>query len=374
MGSIAVSTGAFLGGIFIGVAGASIIKRDARPPSNTNVSPNVSPNTTLDLRNDLGGILLDGHHPGPIADFLRQVAYISSYDRSKRHPHWTAEHITSASLLPPADGSKGDRKNSVFREDVRIPELFRSKNADYFRSGYGKSRCFEAAMISCIFLDLDRGHMVPAADCKSSQQAMDDTFYLSNIAPQVGEGFNRDYWAHMEDFVRRLTTEFADLYVFTIPLYLPRQASDGKWRISYEVIGDPPSIHVPTHFAKVIYGREKPRPTPSLPLNRAPEPLPAGGQSTPTLMASVGLNPSQNWSAIGAFVTPNAVIPNEAPLRSFAVPVDAVERAAGLELFPSALKASTRPLCDMVDCNIIVRDFSNRNKNRLGSSPTSSPK
>jgi hypothetical protein len=32
---------------------------------------------------------------------------------------------------------------------------------------------------------------VPAADAKISQQAMDETFYLTNIAPQVGDGFNR---------------------------------------------------------------------------------------------------------------------------------------------------------------------------------------
>lgn len=37
----------------------------------------------------------------------------------------------------------------------------------------------------------DRGHMVPAADAKISQSAMDETFFLSNIAPQVGDGFNR---------------------------------------------------------------------------------------------------------------------------------------------------------------------------------------
>lgn len=37
----------------------------------------------------------------------------------------------------------------------------------------------------------DRGHMVPAADAKISQDAMDETFFLSNIAPQVGDGFNR---------------------------------------------------------------------------------------------------------------------------------------------------------------------------------------
>jgi len=37
----------------------------------------------------------------------------------------------------------------------------------------------------------DRGHMVPAADAKISQNAMDETFFLSNVAPQVGDGFNR---------------------------------------------------------------------------------------------------------------------------------------------------------------------------------------
>ena len=58
-------------------------------------------------------------------------------------------------------------------EDESIPGMFRAKLQDYFRSGY------------------DRGHMVPAADAKSSQDAMDETFLLSNIAPQVGVGFNR---------------------------------------------------------------------------------------------------------------------------------------------------------------------------------------
>lgn len=101
-------------------------------------------------------------------------------------------------------------------EDERIPEKFRAKMSDYFKSGY------------------DRGHMVAAADAKFSQQAMNETFFLTNVAPQVGEGFNRDYWAHTEDFVRRLTERFADVYVFTVPLYLPKQDLDGKWKVSYE--------------------------------------------------------------------------------------------------------------------------------------------
>lgn len=38
-------------------------------------------------------------------------------------------------------------------------------------------------------------------------------------------------WAYLEDWCRRLTGTFQDVYVFTVPLYLPRLESDGKWRV-----------------------------------------------------------------------------------------------------------------------------------------------
>ena len=118
--------------------------------------------------------------PGPVADLASRTALVSSYDRRLRNPHWVAEHITPASLAL----RDGDRKHSTFLEDPSVPEKFRAKLKDYFRSGY------------------DRGHQVPAADAKWNQSAMDETFYLTNMCPQVGEGFNRDYWAHFEDFCR----------------------------------------------------------------------------------------------------------------------------------------------------------------------------
>lgn len=281
-------------------------------------------------------------YPGPVSDFLRHVAYVSSYDRRLRHPSWTAEHLTAASLIRPPGSPKGDRSNSVFKEDPRIPEIFRAKMADYFRSGY------------------DRGHMVPAADAKISQLAMDETFYLTNIAPQVGVGMNRDYWAHTEDFVRRLTGTFADLYVFTIPLYLPRQGVDGKFRVSYEVIGNPPNVSVPTHFAKVILGVGQAKQG-----NAAP-----GPKVEMKGLSKVGLG---NGMVMGAFVMPNSVIPNEAPLESFAVPVETVERAAGLTLFPEAVKASSKKLCDTVKCSILVRDFSDKSKTLTAAKPQALP-
>jgi endonuclease G len=81
------------------------------------------------------------------------------------------EHLTKESLKR---GEGVDRSRSRFLEDLDIPEKFRAKLADYVKSGY------------------DRGHMAPAGDAKYSQGAMDQTFLLSNIAPQVGNGFNRD--------------------------------------------------------------------------------------------------------------------------------------------------------------------------------------
>ncbi|OCH95295.1 DNA/RNA non-specific endonuclease [Obba rivulosa] len=273
-------------------------------------------------------------NPGPFSDHLVRRAYVAGYDRRLRHPAWTAEHLTLASLgkspldaLPSGDEA-GDRGKSVFTEDESIPAIFRAKLQDYFRSGY------------------DRGHMVPAADAKASQTAMDETFFLTNIAPQVGVGFNRHYWAYLEDWCRRLTASFADVYVFTIPLYLPKHEPDGKWRVTYEVIGSPPNVSVPTHFAKVVLTSRPSSPaTPNIP-----------------------------EISTGAFVLPNAPIPDEAKLESFAVPIEAVERASGLTLFSDTVKMSSKHICKSTKCEVIVRRFDDAQKQSTGRKAIAPPK
>jgi len=65
---------------------------------------------------------------------------------------------------------------------------------------------------------------------------MEDTFYMTNISPQVGVGFNRHYWSRFEEFCRRLTDIYKDVYVVTGPLFLPKQdPKDGKFYLKYEV-------------------------------------------------------------------------------------------------------------------------------------------
>lgn len=246
--------------------------------------------------------------PGPMADLAARSCLISSYDRRTRNPHWVVEHITPESLAT----RHGDRKHSAFLEDESVPPKFRGLLKDYYRSGY------------------DRGHQVPAADAKWSQKAMDETFYLTNMCPQVGEGFNRDYWAHFEDFCRRLTRNYPSVRIVTGPLYLPRKDPvDNKWYVKYEMIGTPPSIAVPTHFYKVIFAEDGQ----------------AGGNV-----------------AIGAFVLPNAPIPNEKPITDFEVPVEAVERASGLEFATKLPIARKKRLCADTTCALVIRDYADRQR------------
>jgi endonuclease G len=249
--------------------------------------------------------------PGPVADVASRTALVSSYDRRTRNPHWVVEHITPASLAQ----RDGDRKHSAFVEDAAIPEKFQAKLKDYFRSGY------------------DRGHQVPAADCKWSQKAMDETFFLSNMCPQVGEGFNRDYWAHFEDFCRRLAHKYPSVRIVTGPLYLPkRDAADNKWYVKYEVIGNPPNVAVPTHFYKVIFAEDSAVP----------------GSGGPV--------------ALGAFVLPNAKIPNDKPLGDFEVPLEAVERASGLEFATKLPLQRRKRLCAETNCSVVVKEYADRQK------------
>jgi endonuclease G len=244
--------------------------------------------------------------PGPVHDLKTEQEFVSCYDRQKRNPYYVVEHITPESLKNAGDV---DRKKSVFKEDEQIPPLFRAQLRDYFRSGY------------------DRGHQAPAANAKFSQQAMDETFFLTNISPQVGDGFNRDYWAHLEFFCREQVKNFPSVRLVTGPLYLPKKFPDGKWRVSYEVIGNPPNIAVPTHFFKLVVGEK-----------------------------------SNGDLSVAAFVLPNDVIDNRTPLQSFEVPVEALEKSSGLTFLRNVTQNKKKQLCKEVKCEITVREFNNATK------------
>ncbi|KAJ1665497.1 nuclease [Coemansia sp. RSA 1646] len=234
--------------------------------------------------------------PGPVSDFLLRSRYAASYNRALRNPNWVAEHLTRDNLKGSAD-----RASSEFKEDPSIPGPFRALLKDYYRSGY------------------DRGHMCPAADAKKNTESMNETFMLTNIAPQVGKGFNRNYWASLEGFVRDMTKSFDDVYCISGPLYLPEKVGN-KWVVSYEVIGNPPNVAVPTHFFKVILAKRN----------------------------------NEQGFALGAFALPNKEIDNSTPLSDFSIPLESVEKAAGLQFFSKVERKHgvVTPLCSKINCTL----------------------
>lgn len=150
----------------------SPIQTGPSPPAAGN-RPSPLPQQSTNILNNIEKAreILPFGFPGPANDLVYRNAYVTSFNRRDRNPNWVAEHLTAAKLKR---GDDVDRQKSTFKEDDSIPPQFRAKLNDYFRSGF------------------DRGHMVPAADVKNSQVSMNETFYLTNISPQVGEGFNRD--------------------------------------------------------------------------------------------------------------------------------------------------------------------------------------
>jgi len=72
---------------------------------------------------------------------------------------------------------------------------------------------------------------------------MSESFLLTNLAPQVGAGFNRGIWKKLEEDVRTWTEERGELYVVSGPIY------EGS---NIKTIG-PDHVAVPTAFYKVIF-------------------------------------------------------------------------------------------------------------------------
>ena len=137
---------------------------------------------------------------GPEASLIVARGFVASFDGRTRNARWVVERMTAATLR-----GEVSRRGMEFWEEQSVEPLFRNKLRDFRGSGY------------------DRGHLSAAANHKSSREAMLSTFTLANISPQVGKGFNRDYWARLEGLCRRLARkdESAEVFVVTGPLWLP---------------------------------------------------------------------------------------------------------------------------------------------------------
>jgi len=182
-----------------------------------------------------------------------------SYNEKFEQAEWVAYELKKNNIR------NSNYKRPYFIEDPKVA----THSADwrnYKNSGY------------------DKGHLCPAADMEFDLKAYNDTFYTSNISPQLHD-FNGGVWNRLEQKVRYWATKYNGVYVITGGILQPSLKTIGKEKVS-----------VPRYFYKVL-------------LN----------------------NTNGNYKMI-AFLIPNEK--SDKPLYTFVVSVDSIEKMTGIDFFP----------------------------------------
>ena len=111
--------------------------------------------------------------------------WILSYDGRTRCPTWVLETIKKNEILS-HDLTIVNRKKATF-----YPEpIIRNSNISVHPKEYNHS-------------GFNRGHMIPAADFRSSQESLNGTFTMANICPQ-NAALNQGFWSTFEAWIRSL--------------------------------------------------------------------------------------------------------------------------------------------------------------------------
>ncbi|MDE6485331.1 MAG: DNA/RNA non-specific endonuclease [Duncaniella sp.] len=189
-------------------------------------------------------------------------------------PNWVAWQLTADE----ADGEE-PRTNKFFA-DENVPGS--AESYDYNYSGY------------------DRGHMAPAGDMKWDKNAISESFFMTNIAPQA-KALNSGAWKRLEEKCRTWAKVFGDIYIVCGPI-----TTDAP----IEYIGDS-RVFVPQRFFKavIVINTDRPR-------------------------------------GIG-FIMPNGKVPGG--MQQAAVTIDEIERITGFDLFaalPDDIENEIESQCD----------------------------
>jgi endonuclease G len=139
---------------------------------------------------------LESSHPraAEMTDTIRSyLGFDLGYNERYEQASWVTYVLTREEI----EGGHVDRTDD-FRADTTI-STGSAQLADFRGSGF------------------DRGHLAPAADMKWSQQAMSESFLLTNMSPQ-NPSFNRGIWRRLEEQVRRWAVEKDSILVICGPV------------------------------------------------------------------------------------------------------------------------------------------------------------
>lgn len=190
---------------------------------------------------------------------ITHFAYSFLYNETHEQANWVAYELTSE------ETKKIFNRTNKFMPDQSVITNTANDN-DYSGSGY------------------DKGHLAPASDMGWSSTSMKESFYYSNISPQLAS-FNRGIWKRLEELVRTWAIENNSIYIVTGPVLTNGLPAIGLNKVS-----------IPKYFYKVILDYTKP-----------------------------------SIKGIG-FILPNSG--SGESLSNYAVTIDSVEKFTGIDFFP----------------------------------------
>ncbi len=209
-------------------------------------------------------------------EIVNHPALILSYNEKHEQANWVA-HIISKEI-----SGKGFSRTNDFRPDPLV-KTGSTEEKDFFIKTMNPDSTFNYDGFG-----YDRGHLAPSADFRWNKDAMSESYFYSNMSPQLPE-FNRGIWASTESFLREYVAENNhDLYVVTGGI------------LTDDLLKSERSIHkvsIPKYFYKIAADLEE-----------------------------------DTLEGI-AFIIPNKG--SDYPVISFAVPIDSVEKITNINFFAS---------------------------------------
>ena len=118
----------------------------------------------------------------------RMINYSVEWDGTLKANRWTCYEMYNQIM------QKNVKRKNEFKPDPDIPSDMQTTLKDYSGSGFA------------------RGHLCPSGDRLYSREQNKQTFYLSNMQPQI-QGHNGGIWQQLEDKVRSWAGNCDTLYV-----------------------------------------------------------------------------------------------------------------------------------------------------------------
>ncbi|MFV5699586.1 DNA/RNA non-specific endonuclease [Flavobacterium sp. ZT3R17] len=207
----------------------------------------------------MGDVSFDFLPSSTTNQIVKHDYFTLSYNEKYEQAEWVAYELKKSYLI------NNSFQRPFFIEDPNV----KTGSADW--RNYKKS-------------GFDKGHLCPAGDMEFSRNAYNDTFFTSNISPQL-HSFNDGVWNRLEQKVRYWAAKYDGIYVITGGVLEPSLKTIGRERVL-----------VPKYFYKVL------------------------------------LDKFDGKYKMIAFLVPNEA--SDEPLYDFVVSVDHIEKLTGVDFFP----------------------------------------